>query len=52
MRMPPGYASTAPKDEEGFDAALPVLTGQQRRWLINAIARTYGPHPWAKRLHV
>ncbi|MFD9396352.1 nucleotidyltransferase domain-containing protein [Streptomyces sp. NPDC060000] len=39
-----------PKDEEDFDAALPVLTGQQRRWLIHAIAETYGPHPWIRRL--
>lgn len=40
-----------PKDEEDFDAALPVLTDQQRRWLVDAISKTYGPHPWIKRLH-
>lgn len=39
-----------PKDEEDFDAALPVLTDQQRRWLVDAISKTYGPHPWIKRL--
>lgn len=38
------------KDEEDFDAALPVLTDQQRRWLVDAISKTYGPHPWIKRL--
>ncbi|NJQ07648.1 nucleotidyltransferase domain-containing protein [Streptomyces lonarensis] len=40
-----------PEDEEDFDAALPVLTYQQRRWLVDAISATYGPHPWARRLH-
>ncbi|MER8003174.1 amino acid transporter [Streptomyces sp. NPDC095613] len=39
-----------PKDEEDFGAALPVLTDQQRRWLVDAISKTYGPHPWIKRL--
>ncbi|MGC4985347.1 nucleotidyltransferase domain-containing protein [Streptomyces sp. DT193] len=39
-----------PKDEEDFDAALPVLTDQQRRWLVDAISKTYGPRPWIKRL--
>ncbi|WP_164254546.1 amino acid transporter [Streptomyces sp. S4.7] len=39
-----------PKDEEDFDAALPVLTDQQRSWLVDAISKTYGPHPWIKRL--
>ncbi|MGV9847491.1 nucleotidyltransferase domain-containing protein [Streptomyces sp. NPDC003442] len=39
-----------PKDEEDFDAVLPLLTEQQRRWLADAITQTYGPHPWNKRL--
>jgi hypothetical protein len=39
-----------PKDEEDFDTVLPVLTDQQRRWLVDAIKQTYGPHPWIKRL--
>ncbi|MCL8011584.1 amino acid transporter [Streptomyces sp. AS02] len=39
-----------PKDEEDFDAALPVLTDQQRQWLVDAISLTYGAHPWAGRL--
>jgi hypothetical protein len=39
-----------PKDEEDFDAVLPVLTDQQRRWLVATITDTYGPHPWVKRL--
>ncbi|WP_052849251.1 nucleotidyltransferase domain-containing protein [Streptomyces avicenniae] len=39
-----------PKDEEDFEAALPVLTARQRRWLADAIAGTYGPHPWIERL--
>ncbi|MFF3689945.1 nucleotidyltransferase domain-containing protein [Streptomyces sp. NPDC002187] len=39
-----------PKDEEDFDAVLPVLTDQQRRWLVATITDTHGPHPWVKRL--
>lgn len=39
-----------PKDEEDFDAALPLLTEQRRRWLADAITKSYGPHPWSKRL--
>lgn len=39
-----------PKDEQDFDAVLPVLTDQQRRWLVDAITTTYGPHHWIKRL--
>ncbi len=35
-----------PKDQEDFDAVLPVLTDQQRHWLVDAITKTYGPHPW------
>ncbi|MFS8204641.1 nucleotidyltransferase domain-containing protein [Streptomyces sp. CWNU-52B] len=39
-----------PKDEADFDAVLPVLTERQRGWLVGAITRTYGPHPWIRRL--
>ncbi|GFE12794.1 hypothetical protein Sgleb_08410 [Streptomyces glebosus] len=39
-----------PKDEEDFDTVLPLLTKRQRRWLVDAITKTYGPHPWIKRL--
>ncbi|MFE9997480.1 nucleotidyltransferase domain-containing protein [Streptomyces avermitilis] len=39
-----------PKDEVDFDAVLPVFTDQQRLWLVDAITKTYGPHPWIKRL--
>lgn len=39
-----------PKDEEDFNAVLPMLTDQQRRWLLDAITETYGPHPWIKRM--
>lgn len=41
-----------PKDEEDFDAVLPVLPEERRRWLVDAITKAYGPrpHPWTKRL--
>ncbi|WP_382464819.1 nucleotidyltransferase domain-containing protein [Streptomyces noursei] len=50
--------SPRPKDEVDFAAALPVLDGTQRRWLIEALTRTYGRradgracvHPWVARL--
>ncbi|WP_410571520.1 nucleotidyltransferase domain-containing protein [Amycolatopsis sp. cmx-4-61] len=41
---------TRPKDEEDFAAALPVLDAAQRRWLAEALGRTYGAHPWLGRL--
>jgi hypothetical protein len=34
------------KDEQDFAAALPVLDAEQRRWLAEAVAATYGDHPW------
>ncbi|MFE0174566.1 nucleotidyltransferase domain-containing protein [Streptomyces sp. NPDC059002] len=43
--------SPRPKDEQDFDAVLPVLTERQRRWLADAITMTYGHHPWTGRLH-
>ncbi|MCQ4209613.1 nucleotidyltransferase domain-containing protein [Streptomyces longispororuber] len=39
-----------PKDELDFDAALPHLAREQRRWLADALTTTYGAHPWAARL--
>ncbi|WP_246257153.1 nucleotidyltransferase domain-containing protein [Amycolatopsis anabasis] len=39
-----------PKDETDFAAALPGLSAPQRRWLRDAIATTYGEHPWHARL--
>jgi hypothetical protein len=42
--------NSRPKDEADFDAVLPLLTDDQRRWLHDAIVSTYGPHPWRSRL--
>jgi len=39
-----------PKDEIDFTAAVPVLTGAQRQWLADALAHTFGAHPWRDRL--
>lgn len=39
-----------PKDEVDFTAMLPVLTTDQRRWLVDAITLVHGPHPWTARL--
>jgi hypothetical protein len=39
-----------PKDEADFTAVLPLLTGDQRRWLHDAIVQAYGRHPWQTRL--
>ncbi|MEV0262558.1 amino acid transporter [Streptomyces sp. NPDC050617] len=39
-----------PKDEEDFAAALPVLSPGARRWLVAALDRTYGRHPWSRRV--
>ncbi|MFJ9787127.1 nucleotidyltransferase domain-containing protein [Amycolatopsis sp. NPDC101161] len=43
-------AGTRPKDEQDFAAVLPVLDGPRRRWLAEALAKTYGEHPWLDRL--
>ncbi|WP_329136081.1 amino acid transporter [Streptomyces sp. NBC_01476] len=39
-------AHPRPKDEHDFATVLPFLTPAQRRWLADALTRTYGPHPW------
>jgi hypothetical protein len=39
-----------PKDERDFAEVLPVLNAEQRDWLRTAIARTYGDHPWHRRM--
>ena len=39
-----------PKDEADFTSMVPRLTAGQRRWLYDAIALAYGPHPWLLRL--
>ncbi|WP_425837254.1 nucleotidyltransferase domain-containing protein [Streptomyces fractus] len=42
-----------PKDQVDFDAALPILAQEQRSWLADALAATYGRgHPWAERLRM
>jgi hypothetical protein len=39
-----------PKDDLDFDAALPLLTEEQRRWLGASVAATHPGHPWLARL--
>ena len=39
-----------PKDETDFAAMLPLLTGAQRQWLSDALARAHAEHPWRDRL--
>lgn len=43
-------ARTRDKDQLDFDAVGPLLTQAQRRWLREAVADTYGVHPWLDRL--
>ncbi|MFC7547510.1 GNAT family N-acetyltransferase [Plantactinospora sp. GCM10030261] len=38
------------KDRDDFDRALPALSGQSRRWLDAALARTLPDHPWRQEL--
>ena len=38
------------KDELDFAAVIPVMTGEQRRWLAEAIQLVHGDHPWVARL--
>ncbi|WP_205328554.1 nucleotidyltransferase domain-containing protein [Glycomyces sp. YM15] len=39
-----------PKDEADFEAVLPKLGAEQRRWLRESIRLAYGEHPWSERL--
>jgi hypothetical protein len=39
-----------PKDDPDFDATLPVLTADARRWLRDALARLWPDHRWLSRL--
>jgi hypothetical protein len=40
-----------PTDHLDFAALLPLLTGEQRAWLQDAIARVYvGEHPWVNQM--
>ena len=39
-----------PKDEQDFDAVLPALSDEQRRWLSGALAVVAPDHPWRSRL--
>ncbi|WP_433179425.1 nucleotidyltransferase domain-containing protein [Actinoallomurus sp. CA-150999] len=39
-----------PKDETDFAAVLPFLTQVQRRWLNEALAHSFGTHPWRDQL--
>lgn len=38
------------KDEVDFTAAVPLLTEARRQWLADALAHTFGAHPWRDRL--
>jgi hypothetical protein len=46
------YKATAPraKDETDFTAVLPHLSAEQRDWLRDALADSYGDHPWQRHL--
>ncbi|WP_043622653.1 nucleotidyltransferase domain-containing protein [Nonomuraea candida] len=39
-----------PKDQADFEAVLPILTGEQRRWLDDALRVEHATHPWQARL--
>lgn len=39
-----------PKDEQDFDALLPVLTDDQKRWLAEAVELTGGNSSWLARV--
>ena len=41
---------TRPKDEAGFDGALPLLAPAQRAWLAQSLARVHPGHRWLSRL--
>lgn len=39
-----------PKDQADFDSVIPLLDGDRRAWLRDAIARARPDHPWLGRL--
>lgn len=39
-----------PYDQSDFDAVLPILNGEARRWLREAIGIAHPNHPWVARL--
>jgi hypothetical protein len=39
-----------PKDERDLEAALPLLTQEQRSWLVQAISEAHPDHPWLLQL--
>ena len=41
---------TRPRDEHDFERALPLLSGDQRRWLSDALQLCHPGHPWLSRL--
>lgn len=41
---------TRPQDEEDFALLLPILTEEQRGWLLESIAVAHPTHPWLARL--
>lgn len=42
--------ATRDKDEVDFEAALPLLSADQKRWLAEALRVTEPQHPWRDRL--
>ncbi|SNT11019.1 hypothetical protein SAMN05216276_10254 [Streptosporangium subroseum] len=42
---------TRPKDEADFEAVLPLLSDEQRRWLDEALEIEHTAHPWRERLN-
>ena len=43
-------AATRPKDDEDFDACLPLLDRAERQWLRAALDTAHRGHPWRARL--
>ena len=39
-----------PKDQQDFDACLPLLDGTDRAWLADALRLAHPGHPWIRRL--
>jgi hypothetical protein len=39
-----------PRDELDFQAAVPELSDEARRWLLENLVRTLPSHPWARAL--